>query len=73
MSAAAMIGYLRIVAAGIASTIWRCLHGRPCPCELCRAHRAFVRESVTAYRAEVRSLRGTVNTAGQGCDRPGPS
>jgi hypothetical protein len=46
------LAYLRN-AAGVA---WRTLKGRPCACDTCRGHRAFIRESATAYRAEVRSL-----------------
>lgn len=56
MTAAALIGYARILVAGLASTLWRCLLNRPCPCEFCRAHRQFVRDSASSYRAEVRGL-----------------
>lgn len=52
MTALRAIGYL-CAAAGVA---WRALTGRPCACESCRAHRVFIRESATAYRAEVRAL-----------------
>lgn len=52
MTAIGAIGYLRAVI-GVA---WRALAGRPCACGCCRGHRAFIRESAGAYRAEVRGL-----------------
>jgi hypothetical protein len=53
---AGLISYLRALVAGYASIAVRLLRGRPCPCEFCRDHRAFIRESAAAYRAEVRGL-----------------
>lgn len=56
---AGLISYLRAVITGYATMIMRVLLGRPCPCEFCRAHRLFIRESAGAYRAEVRGLAAT--------------
>jgi hypothetical protein len=59
-----MLAYL-LAAAGVA---WRALRGRPCACASCRGHRAFIRESATAYRAEVRSLTGEQPAVRLGAD-----
>jgi len=52
MTAFRVITYLRAAIA----VAWRALVGRPCACEFCRDHRAFIRESAAAYRGEVRGL-----------------
>lgn len=52
MTAVRALIYLRYAFA----VAWSALRGRPCACEFCRAHRAFIAESEPAYRAEVRSL-----------------
>lgn len=52
MAAFPLLGYLS-AAAGVS---WRAVTGRPCVCGFCRAHRQFIRDSATAYRAEVRAL-----------------
>jgi hypothetical protein len=56
VTAAAIAGYLRALALGTAAHLLRVARGRPCPCDICAGHRAFIRESATAYRAEVRAL-----------------
>lgn len=62
MTILAALRYLRIVAAGLGAAIWRVLAGKLCPCEFCVPHRAFIRGSATAYRAEVRGLPTTPTT-----------
>lgn len=52
MTAVRVATYLRAAL----SVAWRAIIGRPCACDWCRLHRTFIRESATAYRAEVRAL-----------------
>jgi hypothetical protein len=56
MATLALLRYLRVIVAGAAAIVMRVITDRPCPCEFCRAHRQFVRDSAAAYRAEVRGL-----------------
>ena len=58
MTAVRIAGYL-LAALGVA---WRAVIGRPCACDWCRLHRTFIRESATAYRAEVRGLVAPTHT-----------
>lgn len=53
MNPLAALAYLRATVAGLAALAVRVIYNRACPCEMCRAHRAFRRESAAAYRREV--------------------
>lgn len=55
MSAA--LEYVRAVVAGTAARLWRWLTGGPCPCEICREHRAFAGRAALPTVAEVRTRR----------------
>lgn len=47
------VEFVFVMVRGIAARVWRVLGSRPCPCEHCVGHRAFIAETEAMYRAAV--------------------
>lgn len=48
-----LIAYAHALVTGWAARLWRLLRNGDCPCEPCRGHRQFVRDTDVMYRAAV--------------------